>query len=267
MLIDWALGSFYQGRMKLIPPVLGLVLVLTLFAYSDQKKVTPAAGLQVQEAPKPKRESVKPGINEKFLDPDLDIKQWFGRFEVESREVYHCREKIVDAVGIRPGDAIADIGAGTGLFMKPFAEAVGKEGKVFAVDISAVFVSNLRKRAKEESLNQVKVVLGKEDSIELAESSIDIAFVCDTYHHFEYPEPTLASIHRALKPEGRLVVIDFERIPGVTREWLMGHVRAGKDVFASEIKAAGFEQVEELKIEGFKENYFLIFRRVDQPSD
>ncbi len=214
---------------------------------------------QEDVSPKAKQESVKPGINKNFLDPNLDIKQWFGRFEVESREVYHCRDKILAALGIVPGSALADIGAGTGLYMKPFAEAVGKDGQVFAVDISEVFVKNLKKRAQESELSQVKVVQCSEDSVKLPANSIDLAFICDTYHHFEYPALTLASIHKALKPGGRMVVIDFERIPGVSREWLLGHVRAGKDVFTSEINAAGFELEKEVTIDGFKENYFLVF--------
>ena len=214
-----------------------------------------------EEQEKPKPESVKPGINKNFLDPNLNIKEWFGRFEVESREVYHCRDKVVEAVELEPGLAVADIGSGTGLYMEPFAKAVGDAGKVYAVDISKVFVENLKKRAEELRLSQVEAVLCAEDSVKLAKRSIDVAFVCDTYHHFEYPAATLASIHEALRPGGRLIIIDFERIPGVTREWLLNHVRAGKEVFASEIKAAGFEQVKEVKIEGFKENYFLVFKK------
>ena len=208
-----------------------------------------------------KAESVKPGINSKFLDPKLNIRDWIGRFEVESREVYHCREEIVKALELKPEMAVADIGAGTGVFMEPFAKAVGKEGKVYAVDISEAFVKGLRERAKKAEFPQVEVVLCKEDSVELDAESIDLAFVCDTYHHFEYPDRTLASIHKALKPDGRLVVIDFERIEGKSRDWIMGHVRAGKEVFTSEIKAAKFEQVKEVKIEDFKENYFLVFKK------
>ncbi len=73
----------------------------------------------------------------------------------------------------------------------------------------------------------------------------------------------LRSIRRALRPGGRLVVVDFERIPGVTREWLLSHVRAGKDVVVEEIQAAGFEIAAEPTIPGFEENYCVVFRRLD----
>ncbi|MFT5857848.1 MAG: ubiquinone/menaquinone biosynthesis C-methylase UbiE, partial [Verrucomicrobiales bacterium] len=204
---------------------------------------------------------VKPGINKNFLDPGLQLRDWIGRFEVESREVYHAREDIIKALELKPGMAVADIGAGTGLYMKPFAKAVGDNGKVYAVDISAAFVKGLKDRAKKAKFPQVEVVLCKEDSVELKPESIDLAFVCDTYHHFEFPTSTLASIHRALKPGGRLVIIDFERIEGTSSEWTMGHVRAGKEVFSAEIKAAKFEQVEEVKLDKLKDNYFLIFKK------
>jgi len=71
----------------------------------------------------------------------------------------------------------------------------------------------------------------------------------------------MQSLVKALKKGGTVVVIDFERIEGVSREWLLGHVRAGKEVFLKEIEDAGLTFVEELQIDGFKENYFLRFRK------
>jgi predicted methyltransferase len=90
---------------------------------------------------------------------------------------------------------------------------------------------------------------------------VDVAFICDTYHHLEAVEPMLASIHRALASGGELIVIEFERIPGKSRQWILDHTRAGKDVFRAEIEAAGFIFVEEVKIPGFVENYFLKFAK------
>ena len=71
----------------------------------------------------------------------------------------------------------------------------------------------------------------------------------------------LASIHRALVPGGVLVVIDFDKIPDVSSDFIMSHVRAGKEVFRGEIEAAGFTFVEEVEISGLEENYFLRFKR------
>jgi SAM-dependent methyltransferase len=207
----------------------------------------------------PGENSVKPGINDRFLDPDLDVDRWTKTFEGESREISASRKQILAALELKPGHEIADVGAGTGLFLAPFSEAVGEKGHVFAVDISPKFLEHLRKRANKEKLDNVTVVTGGERSVELAKGSVDVVFVCDTYHHFEYPKATLASILEALRPGGALVVVDFERVPGVTKKWVLNHVRAGKKVFRAEIEKAGFAFDRELKIDGLKENYAIRF--------
>jgi uncharacterized protein (TIGR01244 family) len=210
-------------------------------------------------------QSVRPGINDGFLNADLDVQEWIGRFEVESREVYAARGQVVKASGAVAGSRVADIGAGTGLYTRLFSEVVGSNGWVFAVDISPRFVEHIARQARADRLTNVSSVLCPENSISLPPESIDIAFICDTYHHFEYPQATLASIHRSLRAGGTLVLIDFERIPGQSRPWIIDHVRAGKQEFRKEIEAAGFELVEEVPITGFQENYCLRFKRVGNP--
>lgn len=211
-------------------------------------------------APQPHEPSVRPGINESFLDPDLDIDEWTGRFEVESREIYVQREGLADATGLVAGEAVADVGAGTGLFLDLFAERVGSSGRVVALEISPVMVEHLRQRARQDGLDQVEVRLCPEDSVDLPEASLDVAFLCDVYHHLEYPRSTMTSIHRALRPDGRLVVVDFERIPGVSREWTLDHVRAGKQEVLEELRSFGFELEREVDVPGLEENYCLRLR-------
>ena len=207
--------------------------------------------------------SVKPGINKSFLDPDLDVDKFIERFEIESREVFVARERILAACDIEKGDVVADVGAGTGLFTRMFSVETGEQGWVFAVDVAPRFLEHINQDASKLRLNNITGVLCAENSVNLPADSVDVVFVCDTYHHFEYPKSTLASIHRALKQDGHLVVIDFERIPGVTREWLLNHVRAGKSVFRGEIESAGFVLEAEKDIDGFEENYFLKFRKAN----
>lgn len=202
--------------------------------------------------------SVKPGINDAFRDPNVD--EFVGRFEVESREVYTRRKEILAACEIRPGMVVADIGAGTGLFTRLFADAVGKEGRVIAVDIAQKFLDHIKAACKEAGLTNVDVLLCKEDSTELPPESIDFAFICDTYHHFEYPQKTIASLVKALRPGGKVVLIDFVRIEGKSSEWTLNHVRAGQEVFEKEITEAGLVKVREEK-ELLKENYFVVFEK------
>jgi len=212
---------------------------------------------QAKAAPK----SVKPGINDNFLDPELDVEKFVKRFEVESREIYVARKAIVAACGIQPGDRVADVGAGTGLFSRLFAETVGETGWVYSVDISTRFLEHINKINAEKKIKNITGVLCAENSVNLPPKSVDFVFICDTYHHFEYPNSTMSSIARALKDDGELIVIDFHRIPGTTREWLMNHVRANQEVFRTEIQDAGFTLVEEKKIDGLKENYCLRFKK------
>ncbi|WP_226895611.1 class I SAM-dependent methyltransferase [Luteolibacter marinus] len=213
-----------------------------------------------KEAPAPGT-SVKPGINENFLDPDLKVDEWLQKFEVESREVFHHRKELLAACGVKPGMTVADIGAGTGLYTRMFAGAVGAGGWVYAVDINGRFLEHIQARAKQEGQGNITAVLCPQDSVSLPPASVDVAFICDTYHHFEYPASTLASLVAALKPGGTVVVVDFERIEGVSSDWIMGHVRAGKEVFRKEIEDAGLKFVEEVEIDGVKENYVLRFKK------
>jgi ubiquinone/menaquinone biosynthesis C-methylase UbiE len=205
--------------------------------------------------------SVRPGVNQRFLAEDLDVEQFIEVFEGESREVFVQREHIVKALGVSSGMTVADIGAGTGLFISDFDREVGFEGRVYAVEISPKFLEHLRERTAREGLARVEVLEGLEDSVELPAASVDLAFVCDTYHHFEYPRSTLSSLYSAIRPGGSLVILDFERIPGESAEWVMGHVRAGKEVFRREIESAGFRFEREVTVEGLRENYVLRFRR------
>ncbi len=202
-----------------------------------------------------------PGINDSFLDPDLQVDKFIERFELESREVYAAREAVLRACKIESGQRVADIGAGTGLYTQLFAEAVGESGWVYAIDIAPRFVEHINRTAEQFELRNISGILGSQSSVHLPASAVDLAFVCDTYHHFESPAEMVNSIFRAIKPGGQLVVIDFERIPGVSREWIVSHVRAGKPVFRHEIESGGFRFEEQVDIPGFAENYFLRFRK------
>lgn len=198
-----------------------------------------------------------PAINRPYTDPDYQT--WVERFERPGREVYDRREEILAATGVRPGMAVADVGAGTGLYTRLFAKAVGAKGKVYAVDISKNFIDNILRTARERGLNNVDGIVNSQTDTKLSAASVDLVFMSDTYHHFEQPGPILDSVRRALKPGGTLVVIDFRREPGKSSPWVLEHARVGKDGAAREIEAAGFELVEDRDL--LTENYFLKFKK------
>jgi predicted methyltransferase len=206
--------------------------------------------------------SVRPGINDSFKDPKPD--EFIGRFERDGRDAYDHREQILAAVGLKPGMTVGDIGAGTGLFTRLFAKEVGPSGKVYAVDIAANFVKHIEEQSQAAGLANVVGVVCQPDDVRLPPESIDLAYICDVYHHFEFPYKTMRSIHRALKPGGQVILIDFHRIEGKSSEWTLSHVRAGQDVVCQEVIEAGFKQVEQ-RPEILKESYFVRFVKVAGP--
>lgn len=205
--------------------------------------------------------SVVPGANRYYLDPDMDVAVWVQRFEGESREVFAERSEILAALDISPGMDVADVGAGTGLFVPLLAQAVGRTGQVYALDISPAFIKHLRARVSEAALENVHIVQNTPTALKLTAASLDLVFLCDVYHHVEYPQRFLGAIHEALRPGGRLVIVDFERIPGVSRGWILSHVRAGREVVVEEIEAAGFERTDKPSPVVLEENYLVEFRR------
>jgi len=207
--------------------------------------------------------SVNPGINKKFENPNVD--EFVNTFEKNGREIYDYRKEIVEACKIKPRMVVADIGAGTGLLTRMFAPAVGDKGKVYAVDIAQSFLDHIKKSCDEKGIKNVSYVRCTDTSVELPANSIDLAFICDAYHHFEFPFKTMASIHKALKPDGQVVLIDFHRIKGKSSDWVMGHVRAGQEVFTKEIEDSGFKPIEEKKF--MKESYFLRFEKVERKKE
>ena len=208
-------------------------------------------------APVSAQEGAKPEINRPFL-VNTDVAAWNRAFKSERREVYVKRDQIVAATGAKPGMSVADVGAGTGLFTMLFAIAV-KPGTVYAVDISPAFVEYIREMAKKRRMSNVTAIVNDGVETGLPEASVDLVYLSDVYHHFEHPAETLASIRKALREGGRMVVVDYERISGVTPKDRADHVRVDKAGAIREIEAAGFRFVEEKKL--MRDNYFVVFKR------
>jgi ubiquinone/menaquinone biosynthesis C-methylase UbiE len=179
----------------------------------------------------------------------------------ESREIYTQRAALADLLALRPGMAVADVGAGSGFMVEEFARRVGAAGKVYAVDINAKLLERIAANAKQHSLSQIQTVLTPEDAVNLPAGSVDLIFICDTYHHFEYPQKSLAGVHRALRAGGELILIEFHREPGQSPGWILEHVRAGQTEFTREIEAAGFAFVRVEPAPFLTQNYVLRFRK------
>jgi len=201
--------------------------------------------------------NVNPDINNYYYDAKFE--QWLNTFESPGREVFDKKESILQELKIKPGMRIADIGAGTGFYSIAFAQQTGTAGLVYAVDISNDFINNILLRANNEGLSNIKGIINNQKETGLTKNSIDLAFICDTYHHFEYPLTTLQSVYQALDAGGRLVIIDFKRDPHISTSWVMNHVRANKEKVIKEVESIGFKLIKDSDL--LEGNFFLSFSK------
>ncbi|MBM3812291.1 MAG: methyltransferase domain-containing protein [Acidimicrobiia bacterium] len=133
---------------------------------------------------------------------------WLERSEREQEEQ---PEKGLDAIGIKPGMKIGDVGAGVGYFSIRMARRVGAEGKVYANDIQPGMLERLRQRMKAAGVANIETVLGTAADPKLPEGELDLVLMVDVYHEFSQPQRMLAGIARALKTEGRLVLLEYRK--------------------------------------------------------
>lgn len=192
---------------------------------------------------------------------ETNVEVWLDSLEVGSRELYAARDAVVAALALKPGERIADIGSGTGLYTVLFSPAVGTDGLVYAVDIEPRFLKVVNQRVDDLDIDNVLLVLSRQDDITLPPQSTDTVFIADSYHYFRDPQTILASIRRAIAPGGRLVIIDYNLSEAARNDPDKEHLRFGKDGLVEEVEAAGFELEREADVDGLTEFYFLIFRK------
>ncbi len=202
--------------------------------------------------------SAHPGINDHYFQPGGPAR-YRRILEAETREIVQRRNDIVDAIGLRAGMTVADIGAGTGLLTTEIAARVGARGRVYAVDIVPEFLALIRRRAAEDGLRNVTVIHGEEKAAGLDPNSIDLAFMCDTYHHLEFPHAYMRSVFLSLRPGATLVLVDMKRVEGESSPSVLRHVRASKAAVIGEVEQAGFVFRSETEL--LEENYYLYFLR------
>ena len=151
------------------------------------------------------------------------------------RESKHEAEAVMTAAGVAPGMAVADIGAGEGYYTLKLAAKVGPTGKVYAEDIIPNYAQTLASRVRQQRLGNVSVILGQADDPKLPPASIDRAFLIHMYHEIASPYALLAKLRTALRPGGRVVIVDADRPTG-------SHGTPPK-LLAAELARAGFVQV------------------------
>lgn len=154
--------------------------------------------------------------------------------------------QLMNEMGLKPGMTVADVGTGIG-FMLPFlSKRVGSEGHVIAEDIEDDFLSMARHTAENQNLTNVTFTKGTVTDPKLPDDQVDIELVVDAYHHFDYPEKMLASLHKALKPEGRLVIVEYyKRESAMPNGRALTHIRLDMPDVIKEVEANHFHLIEE----------------------
>jgi ubiquinone/menaquinone biosynthesis C-methylase UbiE len=193
------------------------------------------------------------------MDPNCDAEYWNSGLEWHEKDIVVHKQDIFRALPLKPGDIVADVGAGTGQFEKGLSEIVGANGKVYAIDIASAFIPYMKDRFVKENLTNVEVILGKAEKTTLPANSVNMVFVVDTYHHFDNAKDILRDFKKILRAEGHLVIVDFKTGPQA-RPWVNEHVGISREEIIKEVTAGGFEFLREEKIP-FIESFQLTFKR------
>jgi ubiquinone/menaquinone biosynthesis C-methylase UbiE len=198
-------------RFRLLVLVLCLPVTFSPALYAADQKTKPPDQKSHYET---RKEHDPEGIGKFYMDREIaqvmghQAAEWLERPEREQEEQPN---KLLDALKIKPGSIIGDIGAGSGYLTFRLAKRVGAKGKIFAVDIQPEMLDLIRQKMKTRKLANVEPILGKEDDPRLPANALDLILMVDVYHEFAYPYEMTEAMVRALKPGGRLVFVEYRK--------------------------------------------------------
>jgi ubiquinone/menaquinone biosynthesis C-methylase UbiE len=184
-----------------------------------------------------------------------DPKAYIGMLDDPKRDAYQKPHEVLAALNLKPGEVIADIGAGSGYFSFRLGHHVGANGKVYAVDVSPDMIRHLNRRSRELKANNVVSILAEPDDPLLPEQSVNRFFICDVWHHVENHTKYLALMKKMLKPGGEIVMIDFHK-----KELPFGpplQMKIAREDLIKQMESSGFRLSKEHSFLPYQ--YFLIF--------
>lgn len=184
-----------------------------------------------------------------------DIEHWVKMFEDPERDKWQKPAEVVKALNLKPGNVIADLGAGTGYFTRLFAVSVAPGGTALGLDIEPSMVTYMKEDATKLHLENYLARVVKTDDPELKPESLDVLFICDTYHHLEDRVNYLKRAAKGLKKQGRVVVVDFHK-----KELPVGPPvdhKMAEEIVLKEFEEAGFRLLKSRDILPYQ--YFLEF--------
>ncbi|HKO31611.1 MAG TPA: methyltransferase domain-containing protein [Nitrospiraceae bacterium] len=187
-----------------------------------------------------------------------DIKQYLEHLDSEERDQYQKPRQVIEALNLKPGLAVADLGSGSGYFTRRLIEAVTETGKVYAVDVEPEML-----KYTEESVVHMhrsytaEFILARPDNPKLPYESIDLLFLCNTYHHLEERAKSFSDAKSSLKPGGRIAIIDFYNDERSGDLGFPKHHLVPRDTVIAELTKAGYRLVREHTF--LPRQYFLEF--------
>jgi ubiquinone/menaquinone biosynthesis C-methylase UbiE len=181
-----------------------------------------------------------------------ELKLWV--YEGGGRDAWQKPDEVMGALAIALGARVADIGAGGGYFTLRFARAAGASGTVYAVDIDEELLREVGERAQRDGLTGVETILATADDPKLPAGSVDLIFLCNTYHHLDHQTEYFRRVRGALAPGGRVAIVELRG-----EGWLGRFFRHStrKDVLQREMEAAGYRLAQQFDF--LPRQHFLIF--------
>jgi ubiquinone/menaquinone biosynthesis C-methylase UbiE len=171
---------------------------------------------------------------------------------------------IVDAMDLKPGSTVADVGTGIGFMLPYLSHAVGDTGHVIGEDIQNDFLDKAKMKAQLSRLNNVQFVLGSDRDPKLPADSLEGVLVLDVYHHFDYPEAMLQHIHDSLLSDGKLVIVEYFKrpgaMPGTDPNRAVEHIRLDQDELIQEVEANGYRLISKRDLVP-KSQYITVFEK------
>jgi ubiquinone/menaquinone biosynthesis C-methylase UbiE len=183
--------------------------------------------------------------------------EWIRMLEAPARVANLRVDEIIAKLGLKPGDVVADLGAGAGAFALPLARAVGPEGKVYAVEIEQGLVDHIARKAREQQAANVQAVLGKFADPALPASDVDLVFMHDVLHHVEDRQAYLKNAARYVKTGGRFAFVELDAKTGAHRD--DPKLQLTREQLAAWMADVGFAPLDEFQM--FKDKWFVVFAR------
>ena len=184
-----------------------------------------------------------------------DSKAYIAYLEDPQRDAYQKPKEVVTALGLKQGETVADIGAGSGYFTFRLSSPVGEKGRIYAVDTSPDMILHMNQRIRDMKLKNIVTVLSFPDDPLLMDGSADRFFICDTWHHIQNQAQYLALMKKMLKPNGQVIMIDFQK-----KETPVGapmELRIAREDLVRQMESNGFRLAKEHTFLPYQ--YFLVF--------